>query len=111
MKKEFGLWFWVHLSLLIPAYFSPLLVNWKLIIIGVVITQIQYWTIDGCIFTYIEMGKNKNETFVWHYLQKIYPNLNIKTTNFFIKFIAPVILITVGIVLQVKLGFKPLIRF
>ena len=109
MKKEFGSWFWIHLLLLIPAYFSPLFVDWKLIVVGVAILQIQYWMIGGCILTHLEMGKDKNETFIWFFLQKIYPKFNPKTTKFVIRVIVPVILIAAGIVWQVSLGCKPLI--
>ncbi len=111
MKKEFGLWFWIHVLLLIPAYLSPLLISWKIITFGVFLLQIQYWIIDGCILTHIEMGKDKNETFIWYYLRKIYPNLNSKTTKFVIRVIVPVLLITIGFILQTKLEFRPLIHF
>lgn len=70
MEKEFGLWFWIHILLLIPAYLSPIFFDWKLIVIGVAILQIQYWIVGGCILTHLEMGKDKNETFIWYYLKK-----------------------------------------
>ena len=110
MKKEFGLWFWVHILLLILVYLSPLFIDWKLIVIGVVILQIQYWVINGCILTHLEMGKDKNETFIWYYLRKIYPNLNPKRTKFVIRVIVPIVLVTAGIILQTKLGLEPLIK-
>lgn len=110
MKKEFGLWFWVHILLLIPAYLSPLYLDYRLIIAGVAILQIQYWLINGCVLTHLEMGKDKNETFIWYYLRKIYPSLNPRTTKFVIRFIAPVILVIMGILFQVKLGLKPFIK-
>lgn len=108
MKKEF--WFWVHLALIIPAYSSPFLISWKLIILGVLILQIQYWIIGGCFLTHLEIGKDKNETFIWYYLKKIYPDLNSKTTKFFIRVILPIVLVLIGFVLQVGLKFKPLLQ-
>lgn len=110
MKKEFGLWFWVHILLLIPAYLSPLFIDWKLIVIGVAILQIQYWVIDGCILTHLEMGKDKNETFIWYYLKKIYPDLDSKITKFVIRVIVPIVLVTAGIIIQIKLGLEPFIK-
>ncbi|MDO8573036.1 MAG: hypothetical protein Q7S11_04750 [bacterium] len=111
MKKEFGLWFWVHILLLIPAYLSPLLINWKLIIVGATILQIQYWVIDGCILTHMEMGKDKNKVFIWYYLRKIYPNLNPQKTKLIVRVIVPILLVIIGFILQVKLGFKPPTHF
>jgi hypothetical protein len=110
MKREFGLLFWIHILLLIPAYLSPLFIDWRLIAIGVVMLQIQYWTINGCFLTHLEMGKDKNETFIWYYLRKIYPNLNPKTTKFVIRVIVPVVLVTVGFFLQTNLGLMPIIK-
>lgn len=110
MRKEFGFWFWIHILLLIPAYLSPLFIEWRLIVLGVVILQIQYWLIDGCVLTHLEMGKEKNETFIWYYLRKIYPNLNAKYTKFVIRFVVPIVLIVIGIILQVKFGLHPFIK-
>ncbi|EKD23774.1 MAG: hypothetical protein ACD_81C00185G0012 [uncultured bacterium] len=110
MKKEFGLLFWIHILLLIPAYLSPLFIDWKLIVIGIVILQIQYWVIDGCILTHLEMGKDKNETFIWYYLSKRYPNINPKRTKFVIRVIVPVALVMAGFFLQTKFGLEPLIK-
>jgi len=99
------------LLLLILAYLSPLLIDWKLIIVGVAILQIQYWVIDGCVLTHLEMGKDKNETFIWYYFRKINPNLNPRTTKFVIRVIVPILLVAIGFIAQVKLGFRPLIHF
>lgn len=110
MKKEFGLWFWVHILLLVPAYFSPLFFDWKFIILGVIILQIQYLMVNGCVLTHLEMGKDKNQAFIWYYLRKILPNLNAQKTKFVVRFVVPVFLITIGFLLQTKWGWKPLIK-
>lgn len=110
MKREFGLWFWIHILLLIPGYLSPVLIDWKLIVAGVVILQIQYWVIDGCILTRLQMGKDKNETFIWYYLRKIYPHLNPGTTKFFIRVVVPISLVVIALILQIKFRLEPLIR-
>lgn len=109
MKKEFGFWFWVHLALIIPAYLSPFLISWKLIILGVLILQIQYWIIGGCFLTHLEMGKDKNETFLWYYLKKICPDIKPKTAKFIIRVVIPIILIALGLLMQSMFGFSPLL--
>ena len=111
MKKEFGLFFWIHIVLLILAYLSPLFVDWKIIVSGVILLQIQYWLIDGCYLTHLEMGKDKNQVFVWYYLQKLYPNLNPKTTKFTVRIIIPILLVIFALLLQTKLGLAPLLHF
>lgn len=109
MKSEF--WFWLHLLLLIPAYFSFILFDWWLIVFGVIVLQIQYLLIGGCFLTHLEMGKDKNETFIWYYLQKIYPRINPVKTKFVIRFVVPVLIIATALVVQVKFGFQPMIHF
>jgi len=111
MKKEFGLWFWVHLSVLILALLSPLLVDWKFIILGIIILEIQFRAIGGCVLTHWEMGKDTNQTFILHYLKKIFPNLNTQKVGFVIRVIMPIFITVMGIILQIKLGFKPYINF
>jgi hypothetical protein len=56
------------------------------------------------------MGKNKNETFIWYYLRKIYPKLSPQKTKFAARVVVPILLIGVGFILQVELGFYPLIN-
>jgi hypothetical protein len=109
-ENEFGFWFWVHAVLLVPAYLSPIFFDWKLIVLGVVILQIQYWLIDGCILTHLEMGKDKNETFIWYYLVKIFPTLNAKKTKFFIRIMVPIFLIIAGYIMQEYFGLHPFIK-
>lgn len=109
MEKEFGLWFWIHILLLIPAYLSPIFFDWKLIVIGVFILQIQYWMIGGCILTRLEMGKNKNETFIWYYLKKVYPEISPQKTKIIIRVIVPTVLVVTGFLLQTQFELKPLL--
>ena len=110
MKREFGIFFWLHIIALIPAYLSPIIFDWKIIVLGVVILQIQYWIIGGCLLTHLEMGKDKNETFIWYYLRKIFPELNPKTTKFIIRVIVPIFLIAIALILQIQFSVKPLIN-
>jgi len=104
-----NIYFWFHLILLLLAYASPWLFNWQLIVIGVVLLQIQYWVIDGCYLTKLEMGKDKNQTFVWYYLKQIFPKLSAVKTKFVIRFVIPVILVGLGYYLQEIMNLIPLI--
>ena len=111
MKKEFGIFFWLHILALVPAYLSPIIVDWKIIVIGAVILQIQYWVIGGCFLTHLQMGKSKNETFIWYYLRKIYPSLNPGTTKFVIRVVVPIILVVIAFIIQTKFNVEPLINW
>jgi hypothetical protein len=110
-KKEFGILFWVHLLTLFPIYLSPLLFSWKFIVLGAILLQIQYLIIGGCYITFLEMGKDKNNFFMYYYLKKIFPDLPYKGTLIVIRYIVPMVIITFAIILQISLGFKPLVHF
>lgn len=105
-EKEFGIFFWLHMLFIVPAYLSPLLVSWKLILAGASVVQIQFWTLGGCVITHWEMGKGKS--FLLHYLRKLNPDLTLAA----VKRISLTLLISVvivGFVLQHFLGFEPLL--
>lgn len=110
MRKDFGIYFWIHILLLILAYLSFLFVDWKIILIIVVLLQLQYSILGGCLLTHLEMGKDKNETFLWYYLRKIYPKLDAKRTKFVIRVIVPVVILILGLFFQIKLGFEPVVK-
>lgn len=109
MKKEFGLYFWIHALLLIPAYLSPLLFDWKLVILGAALLEIQYWLIGGCFLTHLQLGENRNQTFIWYYLHKIFPSMDPVKTKFVIRVIVPILLIVFAFILQVQFNYIPLI--
>ena len=107
-----NIYFWIHLFVLVLAYTSPLLIDWRLIILGVMALQIQYWAINGCVLTKLEMGHDKSQTFLWYHLQKIFPGLNTAKTKFVVRIIIPLILILISFIAQFIYGFKPwLIHF
>jgi len=110
-KKEFGLIFWIHLFLIIFSYLSFLYIDWKIIVLVVLLLQIYYLLRGGCDLTFSEFGNDKNITFVWYYLSKLFPNLNQKTTKIFIRYVLPIFLILVSFLLQKIFDYTPLIKF
>jgi hypothetical protein len=111
MKKDFGIYFWIHFLLLIPIYLSPVIFDWQIVILGAILLQIQYRVLGGCLLTHLEMGKDKDRTFIWYYLHKIFPKLNPKRVKFTIRVIFPILFSTTTIILQNQFNFKPLISF
>ncbi len=109
MNREYGLFFWIHILALIVAYLSPLLIDWRLVIVGALILQVQYWLISGCYLTHLQFGKDKNEVFLWYYLHKAFPALKPESTKFFVRIVAPAVLIAIGFVIQGLFHFKPLL--
>ncbi|HAR55052.1 TPA: hypothetical protein DCR79_02075 [Patescibacteria group bacterium] len=109
MTARKNVYFWLHLILLVFAYLSPVLVDWRLIILGVALLQIQYWVANGCVLTKLEMGQDKTQAFLWYYLKEFFPNLNPRRTKFVIRVVVPIILVVIGYVLQVIYNYHPML--
>lgn len=106
LHSDFGLIFWLHLILILLAYFSGFLFSWWLIIIGPIVLWIQYKFFNGCVLTIFQLGKEKGEfTFLAHYFK----NINPQKLTFFIRYILPFIIFLLAITWQIILNKKPLI--
>lgn len=111
MKSEYGLIFWLHVAVVMVAFSSPIFFDWQLIIISALLLELQYFTIGGCVLTHAQLGKDKDETFIWYYLRKIFPNLDPFKTKFVIRRVLPVMVIVVALIPQVYFNYTPLISF
>jgi hypothetical protein len=110
MKKDFSIIFWLHLLFILIAWTSPLWFDWKLIVIGVIILALQYLIIGGCYLTFLEAGKDLDETFYHYHLSKTFPKLNKKKVKIFVRYILPILIIVIAYIIQNYLGYKPLIN-
>ena len=106
-EKDFGLLFWLHLGLILFAYVSPLWLNWKIIVGVVVVLQLYYALRGGCDITFWEFGDDKDTTFLWYYLRKIFPTLDQKKTKFFVRIIVPVLVILIALISQIVFNYHP----
>lgn len=110
MKKDFGSIFWLHLALIILAYLSPFLINWKIILLGIILLWIEYAVFQGCPLTHAQIGKKDKEiTFYTIYLEKMGFNFERKIVKNFFRNIMPFIVLAVAILWQVILGKNPLL--
>lgn len=106
-EKDFGLLFWLHLGLILFAYVSPLWLNWKIIVGVVVVLQLYYALRGGCDITFWEFGDDKDTTFLWYYLRKIFPTLDQKKTKFFVRIIVPALVILIALISQIVFNYHP----
>ncbi len=107
--KYFGFVFWIHLLLVVLAYLSPFLFNWKLILVSIVFLFAQYAMIGGCVLNKIQFGNTKDVTFLYPYLKMIGLDLNPKKFKIFIRYYLPFILFFISIIWQVVLNKNPLL--
>jgi hypothetical protein len=107
MKKDYGIYFWLHLFVIVFWYVMPFLFSWYWLMFGVVFSYGQGLIINGCVLTYAQFGKGSDETFFAYYLRKIGINLNKKTAKLIFFWIEPIAIFSVALIWQLILGFKP----
>jgi hypothetical protein len=108
-KKDFGGIFWLHTTLELLEWFSFLLIDWQILLALLVLLQIQYSVLGGCVLAQAEFGKNKNYTFTWYYLVKIFPNLDPVKTTWVLRYMVPILILILAIYIQVFLGYSPVL--
>ncbi len=108
-KSNFGLIFWIHLFFIIIAYASPFLLNWKIVLFGVILIYIQNFVFQGCLLTHAQFGKDPYITFYHKYLTLLGFRINKYKLKFFMAWIMPIIILLVAIIWQLILEISPLI--
>jgi len=109
MSKDFGFIFWTHLILIIIAYASPFLFNWKLVLMGVITLYLQQLILNGCFLTHAQFGKDKYMTFYYRYLILAGFKPNKRKLKILMAWIMPLIILAIAIILQKVIKLKPLI--
>lgn len=101
--------FWLHLAFIVAAWLSPLLVDWKIILLGIGLLSLQYVLIGGCYLTFLETGKGQYDTFYYHHLSRYFPRLNKRQVWLFARFYLPLALVLIGYILQKWFGVSPIL--
>lgn len=67
--KEFGVIFWIHLSLIVLFYALPVLVDWRLVLLSVILYYLQKLVFHACPLTTAQFPSfSKHDSFYHHYL-------------------------------------------
>ncbi|TRZ53657.1 MAG: hypothetical protein D4S01_00975 [Dehalococcoidia bacterium] len=107
--KYFGFIFWLHLVVVMFAYLSPFLFNWKAIILSVIILFVQYSLVGGCFLNKIQFGNAEDVVFLYPYLTMLGLKLNPDKLKIFIRYILPFVLLFIAIIWQVVLHKVPVV--
>ncbi|MBU6214715.1 hypothetical protein KGM48_02620 [Patescibacteria group bacterium] len=102
--KSFRYYFFLvlHIVLLIAWYTSPFYLDWRIVILTVVLYHFQLYYAKGCLITQGQFGK-QNEGFYYHYLTKFGFHPDKKKLSFVLDYIIPGMMIVLAITLQVVL--------
>jgi hypothetical protein len=91
----------LHIIIILAIFSTPLWLNWKLIIVYMLLNYLQIKIFGGCVVSQLQF-KNKTEGFYRHYINKYFPNNKIseKNLNLILDYIIPTILVIVGYIVQ-----------
>lgn len=100
----------LHIVVIVLAYSAPFWLDWRLVLLGVVLNYIQIFIVGGCVLSHAQF-EDKGQSFHEWYLRKFGFKINRKVLNIVLRWIIPFILLGLAIVLQVILGIKVLVSF
>lgn len=103
----------VHMIIAILAATSFIWLDYKILLIGILLFWLQILVFGSCVLT-IAQFKNKDTVFIGVYLNKIlryfnFKELTIKQQKIFVRYIEPAIILLLALILQVIFKIKPLI--
>jgi len=109
-EGEFGFIFFLHLFIIIFVYLSPVLVNWKIIILLTLLSHLQLMLVGSCILSKIQFkNTDRRPHFFHYYLSKIGIYVHPRKLSFIQNYIIPTTLIFTALVLQTVLGLHPIL--
>lgn len=110
LLRPFGVIFWLHLIFIVAAITSPLWLDWKMVLVGFVLLNIQWLVIGGCFLSFLETGWGKDNSFWHHYLSRIWPRLDKRMVKTITQFVLPPAVIIVAYLIQAKFSWQPLLQ-
>ena len=93
-----------HLFLIIIAYLSPFILDWRLILAIVIFLNFQDRFYGNCVLT-VAQFKNHEESFYHHYLKKVGFNFPKKNVDFVVTHILPWTIFIIALVKQVVIPY------
>jgi len=97
--------FLLHLVIIFFVYISPFILDWKLILILIILYYLQLLIFGNCILTIKQFAEQKRDTtFYSHVLSKLgfYPDK--RTVRITVDYYIPWIILVVALIWQITLG-------
>ncbi|MEK7604206.1 MAG: hypothetical protein AAB442_00135 [Patescibacteria group bacterium] len=92
----------LHIVLLALWYTSPFYLDWRIVILTVVLYHLQLYYAKGCLITQGQFGK-ENEGFYYYYLRRAGFSPDKKRLSFVLDYIIPGGMIALALILQLAL--------
>ena len=105
----FDPFFWLHLLLEVLFLLSPLLLFWKLILLGVVLLELQFFALNGCLINKWHFPNDKEAVFLYPYLRMLGVNISYRHSKILMRYVVPVIILLLALFWQVVKGREALL--
>ncbi len=105
----FGSFFWLHLLLDVLFLLSPLFLSWKLILLGVVLLELQFFALNGCLINRWYFPNNEEAVFLYPYLRMLGVNISYRHSKILMRYVVPVIILLLAFFWQVVVGQEVLL--
>ncbi len=106
-QNDYGKVFWLHLSVILLWYVSPLFISWNWLLIGTALSYLQGIIIGGCILSHEQFGKEADETFFRYYLNMMGLNMSKRTAKIIFFWLEPIVIPIIAILIQKVFHFSP----
>jgi len=111
-NKKFESISFIHIVILILLWSALFWLDWKLIILGIIIYYIQLIFFGNCLLTKIEFKEKEREMTMYAFLlEKAGFNFQRKTIKFLADYIFPYIILFIAIIWQIALKNKVIFSF
>jgi hypothetical protein len=108
MIKSGTIWFGIHLTLTIGAYFIPFMFDWPLVITAYSIVILQFAFFGRCLMNEgHDLPEDDGQTFYSNVLERLGYRVNRKVLRRFVRGYLYFILILITLIWQVYLGREP----
>ena len=110
MNRKDILIFCMHSILIILAWASPFWLNWKFIILFIILHYIQITIFKACVLTIAQFKEHGKEITMYAFiLEKLGFKVNRKVIKFIAQFILPWIILLISIIWQILLNNSVLV--
>jgi len=104
-----GLLIFLHFIIILLAYSSPFWLDWRLIVLGVVLNWLQIAIFGGCVLSILQFKENRS-FHVW-YLTQLGFRVNPVKLDRFLRRYMPFIVVATAVLVQVVWKVRPLVNF
>jgi putative flippase GtrA len=97
-----------HIIIILLAYTAPFWLDWKLVLVGVILNYIQILIFKGCVLSHAQFEDKKQSFHEW-YLRKLGFKPSRRVLNFALRGIIPFVLLGLALLFQVLLKVNVLV--